>query len=113
MNGKQQEERRVNSQDRRSDNRWQLDRHIPVAVIVMLLFQTGAGIWYARGLDATVMQAVRDNDKQDRRIEVLEAARLAGATTEARLVSIENEVRMMRMAVEGLDAHRRQQEKQK
>ncbi len=108
MNG----ERRVNQQDRRSDNRWQVDRHIPVAVIIALLFQTGTGIWYARGLDATVAQAVKENDKQERRIESLESARISAAISESRLIAIENELRTMRVVIEQL-SHQRQAKEQK
>lgn len=35
-------------------NSWQIDRHIPIAVIVAILVQSGAIVWWAGKLDSRV-----------------------------------------------------------
>jgi len=42
-----------NELDRR-DNSWQLDKHIPISVIITLVLQTGMLIWWNSKLDSRV-----------------------------------------------------------
>lgn len=88
--------------DRRSEQRWQIDRHVPIVAILGIFIQVLAFVWYARGIDALVSQHQVELNKQDKRIETLETARLQSVINESRLVAIENEMRMMRVAIEHL-----------
>jgi hypothetical protein len=107
MNDETQTGRRVNTQDRRTENRWQLDRHIPVALIVTVIVQTGALVWYARGLDIAVAQHEKELSQQGLRLQALEGERIGRAVAESRLIAIENELRNMRVAIERLQEQRK------
>lgn len=37
-----------------ADARWHLDKRVPIALIVLILGQTGGAVWWARGMDARV-----------------------------------------------------------
>lgn len=37
-----------------SQQRWQIDRHIPLALIVTIMMQTGGAIWFAAKMDSRV-----------------------------------------------------------
>lgn len=50
----------------RSDRQWVIDKHIPVALIVMLMMQTGGALWWAASISG--------------RVDVLERQTTAGAT---------------------------------
>lgn len=49
---------------------WHLDRRIPIALIIALMAQAGAGIWYAGRMDAAIQQ-------HESRLMRLEAQRVA------------------------------------
>ena len=60
---------------------WHLDKRVPIAIIVSLLIQSAAIIWWARGLEAAVtsqdsrlaaLEKARDNDHVSERLAVLE-----------------------------------------
>lgn len=53
MQNRKDDEVERNEMDRRSNN-WQLDRHIPISVIITLLFQTGMLVWWNSKLDSRV-----------------------------------------------------------
>jgi uncharacterized protein HemX len=51
------------------DSKWHLDKKVPIALLVGLLFQAAVGLWYAGRVDAGIQQ-------QERRLVALELARL-------------------------------------
>jgi cell division protein FtsB len=42
------------SDDNRKESKWQLDRHIPISVLLALIIQTGTFIWWAAKLENRV-----------------------------------------------------------
>lgn len=52
------------------DNRWKLDKHIPVAVIFTIVVQGAAGVWWVSGLDHSVQD-------HERRLVIQEAAKIS------------------------------------
>ena len=52
------------------DNRWKLDKHIPVAVIFTFVAQGLAGVWWVSGLQHSVQD-------HERRLVAQEAAKVA------------------------------------
>lgn len=53
-----------------NDNRWKLDKHIPVAVIFTIVAQGAAGVWWVSGLQ----HSVQDHEK---RLVAQEAAKIS------------------------------------
>jgi len=59
----------------RDDNGWHLDKRVPITLILTLLIQAAAGLWFAAKMDARVIaleegrveQRLRD-DRQDRAV---------------------------------------------
>ena len=45
--------------NRRDDDRWKLDKHIPVAVIFTIVAQGLAGVWWVSGLQHSVQDHER------------------------------------------------------
>lgn len=56
--------------DRRDDDRWKLDKHIPVAVIFTIVVQGFAGVWWVTGLQHSVQD-------HERRLAAQEASKVA------------------------------------
>lgn len=56
--------------NRRDDDRWKLDKHIPVAVIFTIVAQGLAGVWWVSGLQHSVQD-------HERRLMAQEAAKVA------------------------------------
>lgn len=52
------------------DNRWKLDKHIPVAVIFTIVVQGVAGVWWVSGLQHSVQD-------HERRLVIQEAAKIS------------------------------------
>lgn len=55
--------------ERRSDNNWQLDKHIPIAVIFTIILQGVALVWWVSGLQHSVQD-------HERRLVIQEAAKI-------------------------------------
>jgi hypothetical protein len=66
----QQEETQDMADNRRDDDRWKLDKHIPVAVIFTIVAQGLAGVWWVSGLQHSVQD-------HERRLVAQEAAKVA------------------------------------
>lgn len=56
--------------NRREEDRWKLDKHIPVAVIFTIVVQGIAGVWWVSGLQHSVQD-------HERRLVAQEAAKIA------------------------------------
>lgn len=56
--------------NRRDDDRWKLDKHIPVAVIFTIIAQGAALVWWVSGLQ----HSVQDHEK---RLVAQEAAKIS------------------------------------
>lgn len=58
------------------DGKWRLDRHIPISLIVTILVQTGAFVWWGATTDQKVMvlkerlDAIAPNSDRLTRVEV-------------------------------------------
>lgn len=44
----------MNEDDMQADRQWRVDKHIPLALILTILFQTAGATWWASGLSARV-----------------------------------------------------------
>jgi hypothetical protein len=68
------------------DEPWHLDKRIPIALIVTILLQTAAAVWWAADVSGTI----RNLDAADKRHEVLmEQLRTDAVGREARLRLVE------------------------
>lgn len=54
---------------------FQIDKRVPVALIVTLLLQTGAAVWWASGMSAAQEQNIIDQKRIESRVERIESAR--------------------------------------
>ncbi len=59
----------------KSDTEWRLDKHIPVALILAIILQGAATVWWASSISA--------------RVEMLEARQQALSSVPARLSAVE------------------------
>lgn len=50
-------------QDRRTDDHWSLDKKIPVAMLLAMVFQCGTAIWWISALNSRVNELERGADK--------------------------------------------------
>jgi hypothetical protein len=66
----QQEGTQDMADNRREEDRWKLDKHIPVAVIFTIVVQGIAGVWWVSGLQHSVQD-------HERRLVAQEAAKIA------------------------------------
>lgn len=55
---------------RQDEDRWKLDKHIPVAVIFTIVVQGVAGVWWVSGLQHSVQD-------HERRLVIQEAAKIS------------------------------------
>lgn len=53
---------------------WSVDKKVPIALIVAILGQTGAFVWWGATMSARVDILERDNAKLERRVESGESA---------------------------------------
>lgn len=60
------------------ETKWHLDRRVPLALIIAILFQTGAALWWAAGVNA--------------RVDHLERQSAINATNPERIVRLETKV---------------------
>lgn len=58
------------SNRRREEDRWKLDKHVPIAIILAILAQGTMGIWWVSGLQ----HSVQDHEK---RLAVYEATKIS------------------------------------
>jgi hypothetical protein len=63
-----------------SESRWQVDKRVPVALVVTLFVQTAGAVWWASALDRRVFEV-------ERRVLVLETAQTS-ANDAARQVNV-------------------------
>lgn len=67
---------------RRDEDRWKLDKHIPIAIILCILGQGAMGVWWISGLQHSVQDhekrlAVYESTKISERMAVVESQILA------------------------------------
>lgn len=81
---------------------WRLDKHIPVAVIVTIVVQSLAAVWYVGGVVNRLDNAVDQNQRQERRIEALEEVSTTqavnAATLSAQLSAVQDSVQELKDA---------------
>jgi len=61
--------------EERRDKHWHLDRRVPLAIIIALIFQTMGAVWWASKLDSRVAileQWVSNNTSVAERLSVIE-----------------------------------------
>lgn len=66
---------------------WHLDKRIPIALILAILVQSIAGVWWLSDLVHRLDSAVAINDRQDGRISAVEAVMNAQAVSSATLTA--------------------------
>lgn len=55
--------------DQQDDKKWHLDRRVPLALIVTIGLQTGAGIWWVSSLSERVNTLERDGSRSVTHVE--------------------------------------------
>jgi hypothetical protein len=81
------------STDQKASDHWTLDKKIPIALVVLIVGQIGAGIWFARGMDSRITQ-LEVNDarillERDARRKLVDDKLEASARDRERLARIE------------------------
>jgi len=79
------------------DNRWHLDKKVPITLIVLFVTNIACSIWIARGM-------VADAEDTKRRVVALEAARTSEHVSE-RLAVVETQVADTRAATLRIEAY--------
>lgn len=74
------------------DNHWHLDKKVPIALIVTLLCQFAAGVWFAGKMS-------QRQDEQERRITVMEQQNVGG-----RLGALEGQLSDVKAGLNRIDA---------
>ncbi|WP_333710322.1 hypothetical protein, partial [Malikia spinosa] len=54
-----------------SDNKWAIDKHIPITMLVFLLMQTLVWVWWASSFAATTNLRIDQHDKKFSQLESL------------------------------------------
>lgn len=75
------------------DNRWRIDKHVPLALVYLLVAQFLGATWMAA-------QVLGKIESQERRITVIEAQRVG-----ERLVSLESQVADTKSLLQRVDAN--------
>ena len=76
---------------------WHLDKRIPVALIMALLIQAGAGLWWAASINA--------------RVDVLERALITGAQDHESIIRMEATLGTIRDQLSDINDNGRQQQR--
>lgn len=92
-----------NIEDDLRARRWMIDRHIPVAIVIALILQTGTWIWWAASF-STATTARLDVLEQQHKITAMLPERMARQevmqeSTNMLLREIRDDIRMHRGAV--------------
>lgn len=82
-----------------SDEPWHMDKRVPVALILTIILQTVGIVWWASSITADVANLKTSDQRQDSRIETVQA--IAGAQA-VQLGRIEENTRATQAAVERL-----------
>lgn len=86
----------------RSDKSWRIDKHIPVAVIIVICAQVAGFIWYAAKVDAIVKQV----PEIDGRLRMVETTRFTDRDAESLSKTVINEVKIqLAPMIERLSSH--------
>lgn len=79
-----------------ADTHWTIDKRIPAALIITILLQSAAAIWWAAGVSNTLLAQAQ---RQDR----LEQTLKEQANEIKRLPTLDSEVKALQRSVEKLD----------
>lgn len=86
--------------DTTADSPWMLDKRVPIALILAILAQTAAGVWWAASQTARL-------DTAEKRVAVLESNDMkmteAAAKSEASLAAIKASQEDMRRAIDRIE----------
>lgn len=77
-------------QERRSDDRWHLDRRVPIALIIAITAQFFTAVWWASGMDS--------------RVSTLEQLAVNNASVESRLARMEESQSWIKKILERIEA---------
>jgi len=55
----------MQSENRRSEDHWHLDKRVPISIIVAILIQTFTIGWYMSDMSARIIQLEKDRDKAE------------------------------------------------
>lgn len=68
-----------------SNESWHLSKSVPVTLVLAIVMQTIALVWYVSTLDASIKQNARDITKHEARVEALEKTVQSQAVTLGRI----------------------------
>ena len=83
-----------------SDNKWQLDKHVPLAFLTALVIQTGVWIWWAASFSTAT----------DLRIHILEARVAAFDVMPERMAAVEVQLKITNDLLTDIRAQLREQQ---
>lgn len=98
---------------RRSTDKWHVGREIPIALMVMLLIQTGGAVWWASSMSSKLDAALqtlaefraerytKDDARRDRELfmQIIESMRQRDTDLERRLGSVERQHESMNLGL--------------
>lgn len=71
------------------NNEWHFDKRIPLALISVIVIQTGGAFWWASGVTSSIANAKENRDRLEMRLTRVEVAR---DDISARLVRLEEKL---------------------
>lgn len=83
------------------DTEWHLSKSVPITLVVAIVCQTIALVWYVSSLDNSVKNNTKDLLRQEVRIERLETVVQGQALTLAR---IDENIKSIRIMMEAMNA---------
>ena len=83
---------------------WKLDKHIPVAVLIGLMLNAGAGIWYASQFESRLGQVEKQFPAYVAQVADIDRAR---QDTNVRLTKIDDQITVVLDIVKRLETQRR------
>lgn len=79
---------------------WHLDKRIPIALILAIILQTGAAVWWFSDIVHRLDSAIEANGNQDSRIATIEGAMsvqaVNAATLAAQIAAVRDSLKEMR-----------------
>lgn len=73
----------------KDDRTWHVDKRIPLALILVIVIQTGGAFWWASGVQSAIENAKENRDRLELRLTRVELAR---DDISARLIRLEEKL---------------------
>lgn len=91
-----------NDRDREERRGWHIGREVPAAMLIGLIIQTCSFIWWLSGLSSTVAAQAATLMKLEARVETIAAASQLTAINQAKMLTVEAELKELRSSVDRL-----------